>query len=72
MTKLSSDKLIAIAAQMLRAEEFISEFPGDNPKATPKRVLRQAERQREILTDWAVAIRAVVDSEFKQSQRESE
>lgn len=52
-------KILNIAAQMLVIQ--ISEDPEDQPKTTPKSVLRQIEKYNERLRDWSVELKSAID-----------
>lgn len=56
MTKEERNELRSVAADMLQGRKFLSPYAEDNLKTTPKRVLRQAEVQREQLRQWACKI----------------
>lgn len=45
-----------VAAEMLQGDGFLSSDPDDNPRSTPKSILRRAEAQRKSLRRWAVEI----------------
>ncbi len=53
LTQSARSTLLRIAAAMARCDGFISPYERDNLKTTPKAILRHAERQEEMLKDWA-------------------
>jgi hypothetical protein len=54
--KKDRSRLTQIAAAMASSRDFISPIAEDNPRSTPKVVLRQAEKQESTLKDWAYEI----------------
>jgi hypothetical protein len=53
------NELHEISAQAVLGNGFISHFSEDNPKSTPKSILRKAEKQDEIMKSWSVRISAI-------------
>jgi len=56
------DDLVKISATLLMHKEFISPFAEDNPKTTPKTILKQAEVQNEVLRKLAIRLKEVADN----------
>ena len=54
-------ELLKVCAEMLHGSGFISEYADDNPKTTPKCILKQAEQQREILRKLSIRIKSAAD-----------